>query len=86
MSGKTKFIFGFFRFSSKTHHFIDTKKSSTTEKLCCLILNENDEFVVLVLEEILNLFVGNHLLIKDVSTSLGALHHLDNLRISATIL
>lgn len=26
MSGKTKFIFGFFRFSSKTHHFIDTQK------------------------------------------------------------
>jgi len=26
MSGKTKFIFVFFRFSSKTHHFIDTQK------------------------------------------------------------
>ena len=35
----------------------------------------------LVLEEVLNGFVGNHLLIKDVSTSLGALYHLpSNLR------
>ena len=40
----------------------------------------------LVLEEVLNGFVGNHLLIKDVSTSLGALYHLDNLRVSASIL
>ena len=42
--------------------------------------------VQLVLEEVLNGFVGNHLLVKDVSTSLGALNHLDNLCVSATIL
>ena len=40
----------------------------------------------LVLEEILNGLVGNHLLIEDVSTSLGALYHLNNLCVSATIL
>ncbi len=39
-----------------------------------------------LLEEVLNGFVGNHLLVEDVSTRLGALHHTDNLRISATIL
>lgn len=35
----------------------------------------------LVLEEILHVFVANHFLIEDVSTSLGALHHLDDLGI-----
>ncbi len=40
----------------------------------------------LVLEEVLDLLVGNHLLVEDVSTRLGALHHLDNLCVSATIL
>ena len=35
--------------------------------------------IKLVLEEIFHFLVGNHLLIKDVSTSLGALHHLDDL-------
>ncbi len=43
-------------------------------------------FLILVLEEVLNSLVRNHLLIKDVSTRLGALYHLDNLCISATIL
>lgn len=33
----------------------------------------------LVLEEVFNGLVRNHLLIKDVSASLGALYHLDNL-------
>jgi hypothetical protein len=33
----------------------------------------------LVLEEILNGIVGNHLLIKGVRTGLRVLHHLDNL-------
>ena len=33
----------------------------------------------LVLEEVLDSLVWNHTLIKDVSTSLGALHHLDDL-------
>ena len=40
----------------------------------------------LVLEEVLNSLVRNHLLVEDVSTSLGALYHLDNLCVSATIL
>ena len=40
----------------------------------------------LVLEEVLHGFVGNHLLVEDVGTRLGAAHHLDNLCISATIL
>ena len=40
----------------------------------------------LILKEVLNLFVRNHLLVEDVSTSLGALHHLDYLCVSATIL
>ena len=35
-------------------------------------------FYQLVLEEIFHVLIGNHLLIEDVSTSLGALHHLDN--------
>jgi len=40
----------------------------------------------LVLEEVLNSLVGNHLLVEDVSTRLRALYHLDNLCVSATIL
>ena len=40
----------------------------------------------LFLEEILNSLVGNHLLIVDISTGLGALHHFDHLCISASIL
>ena len=40
----------------------------------------------LVLEEVLYGLVGNHLLVEDVSTSLGALYHLDHLCVSATIL
>ena len=39
----------------------------------------------LVLEEILNSLVRYHLLIENVSTSLRALNHLDNLCICATI-
>ena len=40
----------------------------------------------LVLEEVLYGLIGNHLLVKDVSTSLGALYHLDNFCVCATIL
>ena len=39
-----------------------------------------------LLKEVLDGLIGNHLLVEDVSTSLGALHHLDNLCVSATIL
>ncbi|EJX07894.1 hypothetical protein EVA_03997 [gut metagenome] len=39
----------------------------------------------LVLEEVLNSFVGNHLLVEDVSTSLGALYHLDHLGVGTSI-
>lgn len=38
-----------------------------------MVMNE------LVLEEVLNGLVRNHLLVKDISTSLGALYHLDYL-------
>jgi len=38
----------------------------------------------LILEEILNSLVWHHLLIENVSTSLRALNHLDNLCICAT--
>ena len=41
---------------------------------------------ILVLEEVLNGLIRNHLLIEDVSASLWAAHHLDYLRVSATIL
>ena len=41
---------------------------------------------ILVLEEVLNGLIRNHLLVKDVSTSLGALYHLNHLCVSATIL
>jgi hypothetical protein len=44
------------------------------------------KYKCLILKEVLYGFVGNHLLVKDVSTSLGAFHHLDNLSVSATIL
>ena len=36
-------------------------------------------------EEVLDGLVGNHLLVEHISTRLGALHHLDDLRISAAI-
>lgn len=39
----------------------------------------------LLLEEVLDGLVGDHLLIEDVGTRLGALHHLDYLCIGATI-
>ena len=42
--------------------------------------------IKLILEEVLNGLVRNHLLIKDVCTSLRALYHLDYLCVSATIL
>ena len=42
-------------------------------------------FLLLVLEEVINLFVANHALVEGVSTSLGALYHLDNLGIATTI-
>jgi len=41
---------------------------------------------ILILKEVLNSLVRNHLLVEDVSTRLGALYHLDNLCLSATIL
>jgi hypothetical protein len=40
---------------------------------------------VLVLEEILYCLIGNHLLIEDVSTGLGALYHFDNFCVCATV-
>lgn len=43
------------------------------------------EIVFLVLEEILDSFVGHHLLVKDVSTRLRALHHLDNLGVRTSV-
>ena len=48
-------------------------------------LNEPSDSIDL-LEEVLNGLVGNHLLVEDVSTRLGALHHTNNLRVCATIL
>lgn len=39
----------------------------------------------LLLEEVLDGLVGDHLLIEDVGTRLGALHHLDNLGIGTTV-
>ena len=39
----------------------------------------------LLLEEIFYSLVGNHALVEDVSTGLGALDHLNNLSICATI-
>ena len=41
---------------------------------------------ILILKEVLNGLVRNHLLVEDVSTSLGAFYHLDYLCVSATIL
>ena len=41
---------------------------------------------ILILEEVLNILVRNHLLVEDVGTRLGALHHLNHLCVSATIL
>ena len=41
---------------------------------------------ILILEEVLNILVRNHLLVEDVGTRLGALHHLYHLCVSATIL
>ena len=34
---------------------------------------------ILILEEVLNILVRNHLLVEDVGTRLGALHHLNHL-------
>ncbi len=39
----------------------------------------------LVLEEIINLFVANHLLVKGIGTGLGALYHFDNLGIGTSV-
>ena len=39
----------------------------------------------LVLEEVLDGLVGNHLLVEYVSAGLGALYHLDDLRVAAAI-
>ncbi len=41
--------------------------------------------MILFLEEVLNSLVRNHALIENVSASLGALHHFDDLCICATI-
>ena len=41
---------------------------------------------ILFFEKVLNFFIRNHLLIKDISTSLRRLNHLDNLCISTTFL
>lgn len=43
-------------------------------------------YEILFLEEVLNSLIGNHLLIENVCTGLRALHHLNHLCISATIL
>ena len=40
---------------------------------------------ILVLEEVLNSLVGNHLLVKAVRTALRILHHLDNLCVRTAI-
>ena len=39
----------------------------------------------LVLEEILNGLIGNHLLVERVGTGLRVLHHLDNLGVGTAI-
>ena len=39
----------------------------------------------LVFEEILNVFVAHHALVKNVCTGLGALNHLDNLGVGTTV-
>lgn len=39
----------------------------------------------LVFEEILNVFVAHHALVKNVSTGLGALHHFDNLGVRTSV-
>lgn len=44
-----------------------------------------EKYCELVLEEIFNCFIGNHLLVKDVSASLGAFYHLDDLRVRAAV-
>ena len=51
-------------------------ETSFSFSLFCIV------FLILVLKEVLNGLVGNHLLVEDVSTSLGALYHLDNLCVS----
>ena len=52
----------------------------------CLIHRLNMMIIYcLLFEEVLDCLVGNHLLVEHISTRLGALHHLDDLRISAAI-
>ena len=45
----------------------------------------SSQMFLLVLEEIGDFLVAYHLLIEGVSTSLGALHHLDNLGVGTSI-
>ena len=52
-----------------------TRQDATREEC---VLSYGIEILLSVLEEFLNGFVRNHLLIEDVSTGLGALHHLDD--------
>ena len=52
----------------------------------CLIHRLNMMIIYcLLFEEVLDGLVGNHLLVEHISTRLWALHHLDDLRISAAI-
>lgn len=44
-----------------------------------MLLLINSESMDGLLEEVLDSLVGDHLLLKDISARLRALHHLDNL-------